>query len=104
MMYAVIKTGGKQYRVKEGDVVKVEKLAVEPGSDVNLNDVLMLVDGENVKVGAPRIDGASVAANVVSQGRHPKIRVVKFRRRKHYRKHAGHRQDYTELKIVKISV
>ncbi len=102
-MYAVIKTGGKQYRVKEGDVVKVEKLVAEPGADVSFDEVLMLVDGDAVKVGAPRLEGATVSASVVSQGRHAKIRIVKFRRRKHYRRHAGHRQDYTELKIVKIS-
>jgi large subunit ribosomal protein L21 len=103
-MYAVIKTGGKQYRVAEGDVVKVEKLEAEPGAVLSLDEVLMLVDGDKVQVGAPRLEGAKVSASVVSQGRHPKIRIVKFRRRKHYRKQGGHRQDYTELKIDKISV
>lgn len=102
-MYAVIKTGGKQYRVAPGDRLKVETLAAEQGSTVNLSSVLMLSDGDNVTVGAPEIDGASVSATVVSHGRGKKIEVIKFRRRKHYRRQMGHRQNYTELQITGIS-
>ncbi len=102
-MYAVIKTGGKQYKVSEGDTLKVEKIDVAAGADVELQDVLMLVDGEQVRVGAPFIDGACVTATVASHGRGKKIRIIKFRRRKHSRKQMGHRQDYTELTIKKIA-
>ncbi len=102
-MYAVIKTGGKQYKVSEGDTLKVEKIDAAAGSDVELQDVLMLVDGEQVSVGAPFVAGASVTATVASHGRGKKIRIIKFRRRKHSRKQMGHRQDYTELTIKKIA-
>ena len=102
-MYAVIKTGGKQYRVAEGQTLKVEKLDVEEGAAVEFDQVLMIADGDRIQVGAPYIDGARVSATVKSQGRSPKVLIVKFRRRKHYRKTQGHRQSYTELKISSIS-
>ena len=102
-MYAVIKTGGKQYRVAKGDKLKVEKLPVEAGASVDISDVLMVGDGDNVTVGAPLVDGGIVKATVVSHGRHKKIEIVKFRRRKHHQKRTGHRQDYTEIEITDIS-
>lgn len=102
-MYAVIKTGGKQYRVAKGDKLKVEKLPVEAGSSVDINDVLMVGDGDKVTVGTPLVDGGKVTATVVSHGRGKKIEIVKFKRRKHYQKRTGHRQDYTELEITDIS-
>ena len=102
-MYAVIKTGGKQYRVTEGQILKVEKLEVEEGASVEFDTVLMIAAGDQVKVGAPYIEGARVTATVKSQGRGPKIRIIKFRRRKHYRKTQGHRQSYTELRIGGIT-
>jgi large subunit ribosomal protein L21 len=98
-MYAVIKTGGKQYRVTPGEKLRVEKLLDEVGSDITLNKVLMMVDGDNVTIGAPLIAGASVPATVVSHGRDDKVMIFKFRRRKHYRKTQGHRQSYTEIQI-----
>jgi large subunit ribosomal protein L21 len=91
-MYAVIKTGGKQYRVAKGDKLKVEKLPVEAGSSLDIDDVLMIGDGDNVTIGAPRVDGGKVTATVVSHGRHDKIE-----------KRTGHRQDYTEIEITDIS-
>ena len=102
-MYAVIKTGGKQYRVAPGDKLRVESLDVEEGDTVNLEPVLMVSDGEAVAVGSPEIAGASVSATVMSHGRGKKIDIIKFRRRKHYRRQMGHRQNYTELKIEAIS-
>jgi large subunit ribosomal protein L21 len=102
-MYAVIKSGGKQYRVKPGDTIKVEKLPVEQGSDLKIEDVLLIADGDSIKVGTPLIEGAAVTATVKSHGRGPKIRIMKMKRRKHYRKQMGHRQDYTELAITDIS-
>jgi large subunit ribosomal protein L21 len=101
-MYAVIQSGGKQYRVGVGDVIRVEKLDVPAGDNVDLNEVLMVSDGDDVKIGSPTLAGASVTAKVKAHGRGEKIRVVKFRRRKHYRRTAGHRQDYTELEITGI--
>ncbi len=101
-MYAVIKTGGKQYRVKQGDTIKVEKLEVEQGSTINISDVLMVADGDAIKVGTPLVAGATVTAVVKSHGRGPKIRIIKMKRRKHYRKRMGHRQGYTELSITGI--
>ena len=100
-MYAVIETGGKQYRVAVGDKVKVEKLAASEGESVDLDRVLMIQDGSKVQVGTPTLD-SKVSAKVVSQGRGDKIRIFKMKRRKHYRKQAGHRQDYTELEITGI--
>ena len=102
-MYAVIKSGGKQYKVEKGDKLKVEKIDAEAGKDINIDDVLMLVDGENVTVGTPLIQGAKVSAKVESHGRGPKIKIIKFRRRKHHRKQMGHRQAYTELSITEIA-
>lgn len=102
-MYAVIKTGGKQYKVSEGQTLRVEKLAADEGSSIEINDVMMVADGDNVKVGAPFIDGSKVVATVASHGRGKKVKIVKFRRRKHYRKQMGHRQSFTEIRIDKIS-
>ena len=101
-MYAVIQTGGKQYRVKSGEQVKVELLAVEVGATVSFDRVLMLGEGEGVKVGAPFVSGATVKATVVAQGRGEKIRIFKLRRRKHYAKTQGHRQGFTEVRIDEI--
>ena len=101
-MYAVIRTGGKQYRVKEGDRLKVESLAGEPGDTVTLGTVLMVGEGESATIGTPLVADASVGARVVEQGRGKKVRIVKFKRRKHYRRQGGHRQSYTELEITGI--
>ena len=102
-MYAIIRTGGKQYCVAVGDTVKVETLEAEAGSEVTLNDVLLVAaeDG-SIKAGKPVVEGASVKATVLSHGRSDKVRIFKFRRRKHSMKSAGHRQNYTEVKITKI--
>lgn len=102
-MYAVIKTGGKQYRVEQGDLLKVEKLDAATGDTLTFDEVLLVADGDKVQVGAPVLAGAKVTAEVVEQGRHDKIRIIKFRRRKHYRKQAGHRQWYTAVKITGIN-
>ena len=102
-MYAIIKTGGKQYRVAAGDTIKVETLNAEVGSQVTLSEVLAVSDGNELKVGAPFVEGARVTATVVSHGRHDKVRIFKMRRRKHSIKSAGHRQNYTELKIETIA-
>lgn len=102
-MYAVIVTGGKQYRVAVGDVLRVEKLSADAGASLNLDQVLMVADGDNIRLGGPVLSGASVTATVKSHGRGDKIRIFKMRRRKHYRKHAGHRQDYTEIEITGIN-
>ncbi len=101
-MYAVIESGGKQYRVSPGDVIQVEKLDITEGQTVDLNQVLMVSDDLGVRVGNPMLSGATVTAKVKSHGRDDKIKVFKFRRRKHYRKTAGHRQYYTELEITGI--
>jgi large subunit ribosomal protein L21 len=101
-MYAVFKTGGKQYKASAGDIVRVEKLDAENGSSIELNEVLMVADGDDVRVGAPMLEGGKVTAEVVSHGRGEKIRIIKFRRRKHHMKQMGHRQYYTELKITGI--
>ncbi len=103
IMYAVIQTGGKQHRVVEGETLKVELLKAEVGASITFDDVLMLVNGESIQIGAPVVAGATVTAEVVSHGRHDKIRIVKMRRRKHYRKQQGHRQWFTELKITAIA-
>jgi large subunit ribosomal protein L21 len=103
-MYAVIKTGGKQYKVQTGDTVRVEKLDAEEGKTIKISDVLMLVDNDKVTVGTPQVKGATVSAKVNAHGRGQKIRIVKFHRRKHYRKQMGHRQAYTELSILKIDM
>jgi large subunit ribosomal protein L21 len=103
-MFAVIKTGGKQYRVVSGDQLKVEKLAGEVGSEVVLDQVLAVGQGTDVALGTPLVAGASVRATVVSHGRHDKVMIFKMRRRKHYKKSQGHRQSYTEIRIEGITV
>lgn len=102
-MYAVIKTGGKQYRVAAGEKLKIEQIPAEVGAEITLDQVLMVGDGESVKIGAPLVQGASVKAKVLSQGRHEKVKIFKMRRRKHYQKHQGHRQNFTEIQISGIS-
>ncbi|MEQ1816691.1 MAG: 50S ribosomal protein L21 [Nitrosomonas sp.] len=102
-MYAVIKTGGKQYRIKVGERLKVEQLEVESGSELIIDQVLMVADGDKISLGTPLVNGATVSATVLGQGRHDKIRIFKMRRRKHYQKHQGHRQNYTEIQITGIS-
>lgn len=102
-MYAVIKSGGKQYRVEEGQTLKLEKLELPTGESVAFDEVLLVADGDDIKVGAPLVDGAKVSAEIVSHGRGEKIRIIKFRRRKHSMKRQGHRQWFTEVKITGIS-
>ncbi|WP_457667229.1 50S ribosomal protein L21 [Thiolapillus sp.] len=101
-MYAVIQTGGKQYRVSEGMTLKVEKINAEEGSSVELDKVLMVADGDNVQIGAPYLDG-KVTATVKGHGKGKKVHIVKFKRRKHHLKRQGHRQQFTELEITGIS-
>ena len=101
-MYAVIVTGGKQYKVAEGEYLKIEKLEEATGNSITFDRVLLVGSGEDVKIGAPVVEGAKVTAEVVSQGRHDKIRIIKFRRRKHSMKRQGHRQWFTEVKITGI--
>jgi large subunit ribosomal protein L21 len=101
-MHAVIATGGKQYRVKEGDVLRVEKLGLDEGAKVEIDQVLMVSNGEEIKVGTPFLEGAKVTAEVMSNGRNKKVRIIKFKRRKHHMKQMGHRQSYSEIKIKKI--
>lgn len=102
-MYAVIKTGGKQYRVVAGEKIKVEQIPADVGAEITLDQVLMIGEGEAVKVGTPMVAGAKITAKVIAHGRHPKVKIFKMRRRKHYQKHQGHRQNYTELEIGSIS-
>lgn len=102
-MYAVVVTGGKQYRVEEGQTLKVEKLEVETGSAVELEKVLLIGNGDDVKIGQPVVEGAKVTAEVVTHGRHKKVKIMKFKRRKHHMKRQGHRQWFTEVKITGIS-
>lgn len=102
-MYAVIKTGGKQYRVSLGEKLKVEQIPADVDTQITIDQILMVGSGESVKVGAPLVVGASVTATVLSQGRHDKVKIFKMRRRKHYQKHQGHRQNYTELRIDAIN-
>jgi len=101
-MYAVIVSGGKLHRVKEGETLKLEKLEVETGGSVEFDRVLLVANGDDVKVGAPVVEGAKVTAEVVSHGRHDKVNIIKFRRRKHHMKRQGHRQWFTEVKITGI--
>ncbi|HEX5515809.1 MAG TPA: 50S ribosomal protein L21 [Gammaproteobacteria bacterium] len=103
-MYAVIKTGGKQYRVAEGETLRVEKLDVAQGESVNFDQVLMVGNGDDIKIGAPVLAGSSVSAEIVRHGKSKKVTAVKFRRRKNYRREFGHRQQFTEIKITGISV
>jgi len=103
IMYAVIKTGGKQYRVSSGEKIKVEQIPADVGSQITLDQVLMVADGDKVSIGAPLVAGATVHATVVAHGRADKVHIFKMRRRKHYRKSGGHRQNYTEIQIGEIS-
>ena len=102
-MYAVIKTGSKQYRVTSGEKIKVEQIPADVGAEITLDQVLMVGEGESVKIGAPMLAGATVIAKVISQGRHAKVKIFKMRRRKHYQKHQGHRQNFTEIEIGAIA-
>jgi large subunit ribosomal protein L21 len=102
-MYAVIATGGKQYRVAEGDVVRFEKLPAEPGAAVEFDKVLVVGKGADIKIGKPYLDGSKVTGTVQAHGKGDKVRIVKFRRRKHYLRQGTHRQPYTEVKITGIS-
>ena len=102
-MYAVIRSGGKQYKVQEGDVIRVEKLEAKEGETIVFADVLLFADGEAVKVGTPLVKGVAVKGTVKTQGKGDKVRSIKKRRRKHYRKTIGHRQRYTEVSIANIS-
>ncbi|MBN2329884.1 MAG: 50S ribosomal protein L21 [Candidatus Omnitrophica bacterium] len=101
-MYAIVRTGGKQYQVSPGDVIRVEKIAAEQGEEVALNEVLLVKDDDRFEVGTPILEGASVKAKVLEHGRAKKIIVFKFKRRKQYRRKQGHRQDYTRLQIQEI--
>ncbi len=102
-MYAVIKTGGKQYKVSAGEKLKVESLAADVGAEITLDQVLMVADGDQITMGTPLVAGAAVKATVVGHGRGEKIKIFKMRRRKHYRKTLGHRQNFTEIQIDGIS-
>ena len=102
-MNFVIKTGGKQYRVSEGDKLEVETLDAAPGDNIEFSEVLLLRDGDNVEVGTPLIEGAKVTAKVLAHGRGKKVHIVKFKRRKHYRRQMGHRQNFTQVEITGIA-
>ena len=102
-MYAVIATGGKQYRVAQGDVIQIEKLDAEEGASIDFDNVLMVGEGEDVKIGAPYVEGSKVTATVTSQMRGEKIEIMKFRRRKHHQKKTGHRQYLTQIEIKEIT-
>lgn len=102
-MYAVIKTGGKQYKVAAGETLRVERLAADIGAEVKLDQVLAIGSGAELTTGVPLVAGASVVASVVSHGRHDKLRIFKMRRRKHYQKRQGHRQSFTELRITAVN-
>lgn len=102
-MYAVIKTGGKQYRVAAGEKIKVEQIPAEVGAEITLDQVLMVGEGGSVKIGTPLVSGAKVTAKVIAHGRGEKVKIFKMRRRKHYQKHQGHRQNFTEIEISGIA-
>ena len=102
-MYAVIKTGGKQYRISTGEKLKIEQIPADIGQEITLDQVLSVGEGDQLKVGTPLVAGAVVTATVLAQGRHDKVTIFKMRRRKHYQKHQGHRQNYTELRIDAIN-
>ena len=102
-MYALIKTGGKQYKVATGEKIKVEQIAADVGQEIVIDQVLAVGSGADLKIGSPLVSGASVKATVVAHGKHDKVHIFKMRRRKHYQKHGGHRQNFTELEIGAIS-
>lgn len=102
-MYAVIKTGGKQYRVCVGQKLKIEQIPADIGQEISLDQVLSVGEGESIKVGTPLVAGAVVKAKVLAQGRHDKVKIFKMRRRKHYQRHQGHRQNYTQIVIEAIT-
>ena len=102
-MYAVIKTGGKQYRVASGDKIKVEQIAADIGQEITIDQVLAVGNGGDLKIGSPLVSGAIIKATVVAHGKHDKVRIFKMRRRKHYQRHGGHRQTYTELQIGSVN-
>lgn len=102
-MYAVIANGGKQYKVSEGQILKLEQFEADAGNEVEFNEVLLIAEGEKITLGAPLVKGAVVKAEVINHGRGDKIHIIKFRRRKHHMKQMGHRQNYTEVKITGIS-
>lgn len=101
-MYAVIVSGGKQYRVSEGQSVKLEKIEAETGSSINFDKILLVADGDKINIGQPTVKGATVTGEIVAQGRHKKVKILKFKRRKHHMKQMGHRQWFTEVKITGI--
>ena len=102
-MYAVIASGGKQHRVQEGETLRLEKLQVATGESIDFDQVLMVADGDAINIGAPVVEGAKVSAEIISHGRGDKVQIIKFKRRKHYRRQMGHRQWFTEVKITGIS-
>ena len=102
-MYAVIKTGGKQYKVVTGEKLKIEQIPADIGAEVTLDQVLAMGEGETIQFGSPLVEGATVLANVLAHGRHDKVTIFKMRRRKHYQKRMGHRQNFTELEIISIN-
>jgi large subunit ribosomal protein L21 len=102
-MYAVVKTGGKQYRIAVGEKLKIEQIPADIGQEITLDHVLSVGEGDQLQVGAPTLTGAVVKATVLAQGRHDKVKIFKMRRRKHYQKHQGHRQNYTEIRIDAIT-
>jgi large subunit ribosomal protein L21 len=102
-MYAVIKTGGKQYRVAAGEKIKVEQIAADVGQEITIDEVLAVGNGADLKIGSPLVSGAVVKATVVAHGKHDKVRIFKMRRRKHYQKRQGHRQAFTEIEISAVS-
>lgn len=102
-MYAVFQSGGKQHRVAEGQTVRLEKIEIAPGESIEFDNILMVSNGEDIKIGMPFVDGGKVTAEVVTHGRGDKVKIVKFQRRKHSRKTQGHRQWFTEVKITGIS-
>lgn len=102
-MYAVISTGGKQYKLAQGDVCRIEKLDLEEGASVELDKVLMIADGDNINIGTPFVDGGKVTATIKAHGRAKKVEIMKFKRRKHHQKRTGHRQYYTEIEVTGIS-
>jgi large subunit ribosomal protein L21 len=102
-MYALIKTGGKQYKVAAGEKIKVEQIAADVGQEITIDQVLAVGSGTDLKIGTPLVSGATVVATVLAQGKHDKVRIFKMRRRKHYQKRQGHRQTYTELQISAVN-